>query len=42
MIVCNSSEGAICSVVVLCRIVDYCSTSYYVVFGGTEDFVGVA
>ena len=42
MIVCNSSEGATCSVVLLCRIVDYCSTSYYVVFGGTEDFVGVA
>ena len=40
MIVCNSSEGATCSVVLLFRIVDYFSTLYYVVFGGTEEFVG--
>ena len=42
MIVCSSSECVTCSVVLLCRLVDYCSMSYYVVFGGTEEFVGVA
>ena len=42
MVVCNSSKGVTFRVFFLCLVVDYCSMSYYVVFGGTEDFVGVA
>ena len=42
MIVCSSSERVTCSVVLLCRIDDYCSMSYYFVYGGTKEFGGVA